>query len=170
MFLCYTFNSPQGLNIVIAGLLPAGVECELMAAKTFKLEVVTPDKIVYSDNAVVSVVIPGSEGYFGVLAGHAPMMAEMSIGELNLKHEDGITDDMFICGGFVEVFENTVTVLAHTAELGCDIDEDRAQQSLQRAKDRMAQSDSNVDYARAQASLQRAMARLSIVRKRTSQS
>ncbi len=137
-----------------------------MAAKTFKLEVVTPDKIVYSDNAVVSVVIPGSEGYFGVLAGHAPMMAEMSIGELDIKHEDGIVDEMFICGGFVEVFQNTVTVLAHTAELGKDIDIDRAEQALQRARDRIASNAADVDHARAQVALQKAMARLSIVRKR----
>lgn len=141
-----------------------------MAAKTFKLEVVTPDKVVYSDNAVVSVVIPGSEGYFGVLAGHAPMMAEMSIGELDLKHEDDVLDEIFICGGFVEVFQNTVTVLAHTAELGKEIDEERAEQSLQRARERMAATDSNVDYGRAQAALQRAMARLSVVRKHSQKS
>jgi F-type H+-transporting ATPase subunit epsilon len=137
-----------------------------MAAKTFKLEVVTPDKIVYSDNAVVSVVIPGSEGYFGVLAGHAPLMAEMSIGELDIKHEDNVVDEMFICGGFVEVFQNTVTVLAHTAELGKDIDIDRAEQALQRARDRIASNAADVDHARAQVALQKAMARLSIVRKR----
>jgi len=137
-----------------------------MAAKTFKLEVVTPDKIVYSDDAVVSVVIPGSEGYFGVLAGHAPMMAEMTIGELTLKHEDGVEDEMFICGGFVEVFQNTVTVLAHTAELGKEIDEERAEKALQRAKERISSTESDIDYARAQAALQRAMVRLSLVRKR----
>lgn len=137
-----------------------------MAAKTFKLEVVTPDKIVYSDKSIVSVIIPGSEGYFGVLAGHAPMMAQMMIGELSYKHEDGSGDIMFIGGGFVEVYENTVTVLAHAAELGTEIDIHRAEQALQRAKERLDAADTEYDTARAEAALHRAMARLSVVRRK----
>lgn len=139
-----------------------------MAAKTFKLEVVTPDKVVYSDNAVVSAVIPGSEGYFGVLAGHAPMMAEMKVGELDYKHEDGTEEVMFISGGFVEVFENTVTVLAHTAELGKDIDLAKAEASLQRAREKLLEQDPEIDIARAEAAIQRAMMRIAVAKKHRS--
>lgn len=139
-------------------------------AKTFKLEVVTPERVVFSDNKVTSVVVPGSEGYFGVLAGHAPMMAQMAIGQLDLIYENGSTNELFVCDGFVEVMHNTVTVLAHTAELGKEIDIERAEKALQRAKERLASTDGDVDSARAQSALTRAITRLTVARKSSGQS
>ena len=133
-----------------------------MSEKTFKLEVITPDRLVLSDDAAVSVVAPGVEGYFGVLANHAPMMAALTIGIFDLRRADGTKSKMAISVGFLEVHENTVSVLAESAELAEDIDVERAEQSKKRAKERLAAGGSDLDVTRAEAALQRAINRLNI--------
>ncbi len=133
-----------------------------MAEKSFTLEVITPDRIVLSDPDIVSVTAPGSEGYLGMLANHAPLMTELKIGKLDLRRRDGTKDAMAIAGGFLEVFENKVSVLAESAELASEIDVERAERSVKRAEERLAAGE--VDAARAHASLQRAMNRLNIAR------
>lgn len=133
-----------------------------MPEKTFKLEVITPDRVVLSDDQIVSVVAPGSEGYLGMLANHAPLMTELKIGKLDFRRADGSTGAMAISGGFLEVFENKVSVLAESAELADEIDVDRAEQSKKRAEERLAARE--VDAARAQASLHRAVNRLNVAR------
>lgn len=135
-----------------------------MAERSFRLEVITPDRIVLSDPDVVSVVAPGSEGYLGMLANHAPLMTELKIGKLDLRRRDGTTDEMAIAGGFLEVFENKVSVLAESAELASEIDIERAERSKVRAEDRLATDGPEVDAARAQASLHRAINRLNVAR------
>jgi len=133
-----------------------------MAEHTFKLEVITPDRVVVSDGGVVSVVAPGSEGYFGVLANHAPMMAELRIGELAFRRADGTSAIMAVGGGFLQVFENSVSVLAECAELANEIDVQRAEQAKKRAEERLAAGGPNVDAARAEAALERALNRLHV--------
>lgn len=133
-----------------------------MSEKTFKLEVITPDRVALSDDAAVSVVAPGAQGYLGVLANHAPMMAALTIGKFDLRRADGTTARMAIGGGFLEVYENTVSVLAESAELAEDIDVERAEQSKKRAKERLAAAQSDIDVTRAEAALQRALNRLEI--------
>lgn len=135
-----------------------------MAEKTFNLEVITPDRVVLSDDTVVSVVAPGSEGYLGVMANHAPLMTELKVGKLDFRRADGTTGVMAISGGFLEVFENKVSVLAESAELAQEIDVDRAEQAVKRAEERLAAAGPDVDAARAQAALQRAINRLHIAR------
>jgi len=136
-----------------------------MADKTFKLEVITPDRVVASDSEITSVVAPGALGYLGVLGNHAPLMTELSIGHLDLKRSDGSIDELAVSGGFMEVFENTVTVLAETAELKSEIDIERAEQAVKRAEERLANRPPDVDIDRAQASLQRAINRLNVARR-----
>lgn len=133
-----------------------------MAERTFKLEVITPDRVVVSDDEVASVVAPGSEGYFGVLANHAPAMAELRIGKLTFRRADGASDVMAIGGGFVQVFENTVSVLAESAELAKEIDVERAERAKKRAEERLAAGGPDVDMARAEAALERALNRLHV--------
>ncbi len=131
-------------------------------AKTFKLEIVTPERVVYSES-VSSLVAPGIHGYVGILADHAPLMAELTIGEISVTDAQGQEQHIATAGGFMQVSENAVRILADTAEFGHEIDVDRAQQSVQRAQDRLRKSE-GVDHTRAQVSLLRAMNRLRVAR------
>ena len=135
-----------------------------MPEHTFKLEVITPDRMVLSDPEIVSVVAPGSEGYLGMLANHAPLMTELKIGKIDFRRSDGASDAMAISGGFLEVFENKITVLAESAELVEEIDIDRAEQAKKRAEERLASAAPDMDLARAQAALHRAINRLRVAR------
>lgn len=134
-------------------------------SKTFKLEIITPDKIVLSEEGVVSVVAPGSAGYFGVLANHAPLMTELEVGELDYSKSDGFVDELAIAGGFMEVSENKVTILADIAERRDEIDVERAEKSKQRAEERLAASTTDVDVERARIALLKAINRLKVASK-----
>jgi F-type H+-transporting ATPase subunit epsilon len=136
-----------------------------MPDKTFKLEVITPDRVVFSEDDVTSVVAPGVEGYLGVLANHAPLMTALAIGHVDFRRADGSADEMAISGGFMEVFENTVTILAETAELASEIDLERAEAAVHRAEERIASHRPDIDMDRAQAALHRAMNRLNVARR-----
>ena len=126
---------------------------------TFQLDIVTPERTAYS-GAVEHLQVPGSEGSFGVLRGHAPLLAALDIGGLSFREEGQTSTRRIACsGGFVEVLGERVTVLAETAEFGEEIDLDRAQASKQRATERLAQRDA-IDMARAEAALARALNRI----------
>lgn len=136
-----------------------------MPDRTFRLEVITPDRVVFSEDDITSVVAPGVEGYLGVLANHAPLMTALAIGHVDFKRSDGSAEEMAISGGFMEVFENTVTVLAETAELASEIDLERAEQAVRRAEERVAAHAPEIDMDRANAALQRAINRLNVARR-----
>ena len=87
-----------------------------MPAKTYRLEIVTPDQMVYSGD-VTAARLPGAEGYFGVLANHAPLVAALKSGTLRLADPAGRTMEIPLSGGFFEVSENHAIVLADTAEV-----------------------------------------------------
>lgn len=131
-------------------------------SKELQLEVVTPDKVVLSE-AVDYVGAPGMEGDFGVLPGHMPFLSTLGVGSLMYK-KDGHTHYMFLSGGFAEVYNNKVTVLAEVAERPEDIDLERAKKALDRAQERLARHQEKTDYMRAQAALHRAVARISTMR------
>ncbi len=79
-------------------------------------ELVTPERLVLSED-VHMVVVPGSEGEFGVLEGHAPFMSTIKDGELKVYERDGATPRLIrVQGGFAEVGDNGLTVLAEKAE------------------------------------------------------
>jgi F-type H+-transporting ATPase subunit epsilon len=111
---------------------------------------------------VDEVVVPGSEGYFGVLPGHAPLLATLGIGELTYR----IGRDerhVAVAGGFAEVRNDKVIVLADTAELPQDIDRGRAERARDRAEQRLSgRSQEEIDYARAAAALARALTRIQV--------
>ena len=126
----------------------------------FALEVVTPERVAYSGQ-VSSLQAPGSEGSFGVLAGHIPLLTALQIGRLRFVEEGGNKVQMAISGGFVEVGRKQVAVLAETAERIEEIDVERAEAARQRAEERLARvQEERVDVARAQAALARAINRL----------
>ena len=109
------------------------------------LEIVTPDKQVYSGD-IDSIIVPALSGYIGILPGHAPLLAELGIGEIEFT-VGGNTEYVFCSWGFVEVLPDRVVLLAQTAELASDIDLKRAEEAKARAEKLLASNDPDVDYA-----------------------
>jgi len=130
-------------------------------ADRLTLEVATPQRLVVAD-AADEVVVPGVEGYFGVLPGHAPFLTTLGIGELSYRRGQE-EFHLAVAGGFCEVRDDKVIVLADTAERPAEIDRARAERARQRAEQRLAgRAGDEVDYARAAAALARAMTRLQV--------
>ena len=125
------------------------------------LEVVTPDRKVLSAEADV-VVCPGVEGQFGVLFGHIPFLSALEIGEM--YYRDGAkTEHLSVSSGFAEVSGNTVTIVVEAAELGREIDIERARRAMERAEKRLAAArTAEIDYTRAEAAMQRALMRMKV--------
>ena len=128
---------------------------------SLNLEVATPSRLVVAET-VDEVVIPGRQGYFGVLPGHAPLLATLGIGELTYRKGPSQIH-LALTGGFAEVRNDKVIVLAEDAERPDEIDRDRAQRSRERAEHRLSgREGGEVDFARAQAALARALIRLQV--------
>ncbi len=132
-----------------------------MAEKTILLEVVTPDRQVYSGDVDI-VVCPGVEGQFGVLPSHIPFLSALNIGEMYYR-KGGQAEYIFLGGGFAEVTGEKVTVLADSAERGREIDVERAKRAKERAERRLAQGrTADLDWVRAEAALRRSIERLKV--------
>lgn len=127
----------------------------------FKLEIVTPEKTVYSGE-VDHVQAPGSEGSFGVLAGHVPFLTSLQVGMIVFDEQGGAKRKMAVSGGFAQVAANGVTVLAETAESEERIDVERARAARERAEERLKSAGEGTDGARAHAALTRAINRLKV--------
>lgn len=134
-----------------------------MLPEKLKFEIITPHKKVYS-NDVDAVVLPGHEGYFGVLPGHTPFLATLKVGEIKVEIDKKETY-LATSGGVVEVFPDSVSVLAETAEPATAIDLKRAQASRDRALNRLKEGRKSWDVERAQAALTRALNRISVAEK-----
>jgi F-type H+-transporting ATPase subunit epsilon len=130
-----------------------------MPEREFALKVVTPDREVWNGSAT-SVVVPGLDGYFGVWAGHAPLIAGMTLGAVLIKTPDEhVIKFCAVAGGFVEISATGVTVLAEAAERGEDIDVIRADKALERARERLSKHFADIDVERAQVALRKALNR-----------
>jgi F-type H+-transporting ATPase subunit epsilon len=130
-------------------------------ARTFTVEVVTPERVLFSSDQVVSLTAPGWEGSFGVMALHAPMVVALRTGVITLKLADGEEIRIATTGGFFEVADNRAVILCDVAELDREIDVERARRALQRALERLRNfQDPTIDRERAQQARDRAMARL----------
>jgi len=130
-------------------------------AKTLKLKIVTPERQVLAKD-VEQVILPGSAGSFGVLPEHAPTLAALKPGVLQVLH--GKESEIYSCsGGYAEVTGEEVVILADALELGAEINEERAKKAQQRAEDRLSKKPQGLDVARAHASLERAKARLAVL-------
>jgi F-type H+-transporting ATPase subunit epsilon len=124
------------------------------------LEIVTPDHALVRED-VDELQLPGSEGYLGVLPGHAPLLTTLMVGQMwyrigQEKHY------LAIAGGFVEVLPDRVTVLAQIAERAENIDTSRAEAAKQRAEQRLAGPAQNVDIERARIALMKSLIRLQV--------
>jgi F-type H+-transporting ATPase subunit epsilon len=124
------------------------------------LQIVTPDRLIVQDQ-VDEVEIPGSEGYFGVLPGHTPMLASLAVGELWYRKGQEKTY-LSIAFGFAEVLPDRVTILARLAERAEEIDPERAEAAKRRAEERLAQSKSDFDYERTRVALMKSLTRLQV--------
>ncbi|MDY6908250.1 MAG: F0F1 ATP synthase subunit epsilon [Chloroflexota bacterium] len=129
-----------------------------------KFEIVTAERVLYSDEVDI-VVAPGAEGQLGILPSHAPLLTILQPGELKVR-KDGEETVMFVSGGFMEVMQNRVTVLADTAERAEEIDVARAEAARRRAEERLAEHRADMDLARAEAALRRALMRLQVAERR----
>lgn len=130
---------------------------------TFPLDIVTPERTIFAEDAQ-SVQLPAANGSLGILAGHAPLLAELGVGECVVKLPTGAEELLSIAGGFVEVSRERVTVLADTAEFAAEIDTNRAEASLTRARELLASVDGGAARAEAAEAARRAQARLRIAR------
>ena len=131
-------------------------------ADRLTLELATPTRLVVTAEAD-EVVIPGSMGYFGVLPGHAPLLATLGIGELTYR----IGRDEYhvaMSGGFAEVRNDKVIILADVAETPADIDRTRAERARDRAEARVSgrATQEEIDYVRAMSALARAITRIQV--------
>ena len=120
----------------------------------FMLSVVSPERVLY-EQEVQGIVVPGSEGYLGVLSNHAPLISSLAPGKITITESDEKQRIAAVSGGFIEVSGNVATLLAET-------DLDRARTAYQRAKERLGLKKSAIDMQRAQAALRRAENRLKI--------
>lgn len=129
---------------------------------TFLLEIVTPERLVFSEQ-VNSLVVRGVEGELGILPGHVPFVTPLQIAPVSIK-ADGKELKIAVAGGFVEVRKEKVVILAESAELASDIDVERARAALERAETRLSSKGSKdqYDHRRAEIALQRAMNRLKV--------
>ena len=130
-----------------------------MADKTLKLEVITPERVALQDEST-SVIVPGVDGELGIWPNHAPLLAGLKPGVISYKTASG-TEKLVVSGGFVEIANNTISVIAPAAEQRTEIDFARAEEAKKRALERIAKKE-GIDMARAQAALARANARLSV--------
>jgi F-type H+-transporting ATPase subunit epsilon len=124
------------------------------------LEIVTPDRALVSVQ-VDEVVLPGSEGYFGVLPGHSPLLAALKVGELWYR----IGQEKYylaVAFGFAEVLPDHVTVLARIAEKAEEIDVARAEAAKARAEQRVTNPRADMDFERARVALMKALIRLQV--------
>ncbi len=132
-----------------------------VALKTFEVELLTPERMVLKQTAR-SVVLPGSQGELGVLAGHASLLTALTRGRLKISDSQGKAQIFSVTGGFAEVQGKRVIILADAAERADLIDVERAQRAKQRALERLAQKKEDIDLARARAALARAENRLKV--------
>lgn len=132
--------------------------------KMLTLEVVTPTRMVVRDE-VEEVIAPGSEGYFGILGGHLPFMSTLKIGEFAYR-KDGRWGYLAVSWGYAEVRPDKVIVLVEAAEKAEEIDLARAEQSRERALERLGKlGDESIDVIRAEGALLRALIRIEVAKR-----
>lgn len=131
-----------------------------MMNATLKLQIVTPDGVVFSDD-VEMVTLPGSEGQLGVLPQHISLMTQIVPGEVIVR-KDG-SDRLFAVGeGLVEITSDSVAILTDMAVAAEDIDAAKVEEDRQRAEERLREKLSNEEIANVHSALARLMAELNV--------
>jgi F-type H+-transporting ATPase subunit epsilon len=133
-------------------------------AKTLKLQIITPDSTVYSEE-VDMVTLPGVQGQIGILPNHVRLMTQMVPGEMIVR-KDGHTDFLAVGEGLVEVTGDRVSIITDLAVAAENIDEAKAEEARQRAAARLREKISAEEVASVNASLARSLAQLGVKRRR----
>ena len=126
---------------------------------TFQLEVATPERLVIREQ-VTEAEIPAKDGAIGVLPDHAPLLSELGAGALHYTVEGSARQVLAVSGGWVEVLNNQVRVLADTAEKSTEIDVARAEAALQHANELLAGPPGDLDVASTLDAMKKAQARI----------
>ena len=124
------------------------------------VEIVTHEGVAYQGEAD-GLVAPGTDGYFGLLPRHAPLIAELGVGDLRLRHKDQ-WEHFALAGGILHVRDGEVVIMADTIEKADAIDVDRARGAADRARERLTTRTPDTDLRRAELSLLRAVNRLRV--------
>lgn len=127
---------------------------------TFHLEIVTPDRLFFSEE-VETVIVRGIEGDLAILKGRAPITTPLKIGMVRI-FQDGEEKVAAVVDGYISVVDNKATVVTEAAEWPGEIDVERAQAAKGRAETLLKDRKDNIDVARAELALQRALNRLSV--------
>ena len=129
------------------------------------LEIITGERRLLRREDVEEVIAPGALGELGILPHHAPLITSLAPGELDVKI-NGVREEYFVAGGFLEVRDDQVIVLADEAESGEEIDTERAEEARARAQQRLQESTADIDRSRAQLALARSIGRLRVAEHR----
>jgi F-type H+-transporting ATPase subunit epsilon len=130
----------------------------------FRLSIVTPEAV-YFDADVKSLIVPGTEGYLGVLSGHAPLITALHPGKIEYRDAEDKVRYLAVTSGFLEVSGNRATLLADAVEETAEIDLERAISARDRAWENLKAAgagDHSIDVPRARAALERAQNRIRI--------
>ena len=133
-------------------------------AEKIRLKLVTPGRLLL-DEEVEEVTAPGALGEFGVLPKHISFLTLLEVGEMSYK-QGGERHHLALSGGYAEVLDEVMTVLANAGEYADEIDIERARAARERAEKRMAElSQEDKEFAAAEAALRRALVRLQVAGK-----
>ena len=129
-----------------------------------RLSIVTPEKT-FMDEEVNSLVVPGTEGYLGILSNHAPLITALKPGRIEYRDADDRINFLAVSGGFLEVSDNVATLLADSIESADAIDIERAQVAYEREKKRLVSAgagETDIDLPSVKAALERAANRIKV--------
>ena len=126
---------------------------------SLRLEIITAERIVLTEEMVDSVRVPGADGVVGILPRHAPLMTALAPGELIMRKGEE-EESFFVTGGFLEVRDNQVAVLADASERAEEIDIARAEEARHRAEEALSEKRDGAELAVAEAAMRRALIRL----------
>ena len=124
------------------------------------LEVVTAERSLVNET-IDEAEVPGSDGYFGVLPGHTPLLASLKVGDLCFRQGEKLTH-LSVAFGFAEVLPDRIRILAKNAELAPEIDVNRAKAAERRAREHLDAESVETDFDRAGLALERALIRLRV--------
>lgn len=127
----------------------------------FKVQILASDKVVY-EGECRSLVLPTTDGQYGIMADHCNMISAVMPGDLVYERQDGSKEELFVAEGLVKIENNEVLVLVSAAEKPDEIDENRARREMERAKEQLALKQGILEYRNAQIKLSRAINRLKI--------
>ena len=118
-------------------------------AEGIKIEIVSPEHLVLSE-VVRSVTVPGTEGYFTVMADHAPFMSTMRPGFVTVSREDGKAEIFFVRGGFADVSPEGLTILAEEASTLADFSQAELEEQIKAAQEELERAETHEDRTYAQ--------------------